>query len=344
MLKKFFINRLNKKYAGKELMFCSRIYEDISFLPFSVHKCCHCNKMPYSPPLIYPAEQKRFEPKRHLKLINKFSSLDYIKNVDKLMKLNQTENSPCKGCTFLQKQIVPKMPYENNITFFTINHFTKCNSNCVYCGIGRKTEDIKFRLLPIIERFIKDKMVSSSCLINWGGGEPTICSEFEDIAAYFHKHNIRQAINSSGIEFSQTILEGLKDGSMSIQISPDSGTEETYKKIKRQNNFNKVWENIKKYAQYPDMLFVKYIFFSWSANEDDVRQFIQKCIDSGVKNIVIDCESNSAANNPRCIFGKITDEILNLAVLMKHLAIENNINYQISYQWREENKQKIEKG
>lgn len=43
------------------------------------------------------------------------------------------------------------------------------------------------------------------------------------------------------------------------------------------------------------------------------------------KNIAIDCETNSA-NNPRSPFGKINEEIIQLAILMKKLAIQNNIN------------------
>lgn len=329
MFRKILIDRLNKKYANKELMFCNRIYNDILFWPFSIHICCHSTKMPYFPPLLYKT------------LIKNFKFNEYIKNIDNIMQQNQKENAVCKGCKFFEKQIVPNFPKEKNITFFTINHFTKCNSNCIYCGIRRKTEDIKYNLLPIIKQMVKNKIINDSCLFNWGGGEPTICSEFEEIANFLHKNKLRQAINSSGIEFSNTILEGLKDGLMSIQISPDAGTEETYKRIKRQNNFNKVWENIEKYAQFPDMLFVKYIFFSWNANENDVKLFIQKCINAKVKNIVIDCESNSV-NNPRSPFGKINNEIVQLAIIMKKLAIQNNINYQISYQWREEDKIKIE--
>lgn len=331
MLRKFLIKSINKKYAGKELMFCEKVYEDISFLPFSVHKCCHCTRMPYSPPLLYK------------KMIKNFSFFSYIRNIDLIMKSNQTNAAACKGCKFLKKQLVPEFPQEKNIKFFTINHFTKCNSNCVYCAIGRKTLDINYKLLPILKKMIKDKMINETCLFNWGGGEPTICSEFEQIADFLHKNNLRQAINSSGIVFSNTILSGLKDGSMSIQISPDSGTEETYKKIKRQNNFYKVWENIKQYAQYPDMLFVKYIFFSLSANEHDIREFIRRCIECGVKNIVIDCESNSASGR-EYPFGTITDETVKLAVLMKNLAIQNNLNYQISYLWSEKHKNIIENG
>ena len=329
MFRKFLTKRFNKKYAGKELFFCPRIYEDITFYSKVAVKCCHHQVLNKMPPIVSQEPSK------------KISFYKYISALDEIMKRNQTRAPECGTCRFLKKQIVPEFKHEKFLTFFTINHFTKCNSNCIYCGIGRKTEDIKYHLLPVIKQMVKDKMFAENCLINWGGGEPTMCSEFEEIADFFHKNNIRQAINSSGIIFSNVIFEGLKNNSMSIQISPDAGTEETYFKIKRQNNFNKVWENIKKYAQYPDMLFVKYIFFSYSANENDIRKFIEKCVECGVKNIVIDCESNSVTS-PRKPFGEITQEIVELAILMKKLAIENNIKYEVSYQWKDEHKKQIE--
>lgn len=329
MFRKFLVNQFNKKYAGKELFFCHRIYEDIIFYPNIALKCCHHQVINKCPPIVSTEPNK------------KITFLKYLKALEMIMDTNQTDKPECGTCRFLKKQIVPEFKHEKFLTFFTINHFTKCNSNCVYCGIRQKTQDIRYHLLPVIKQMVKDKMFNENCLINWGGGEPTMCSEFEEIAEFFHKNKIRQAVNSSGIIFSNTILEGLKDGSMSIQISPDSGTEETYKKIKRQNNFNKVWENIAKYAQYPDVLFVKYIFFSMSANETDVRKFIKKCIECGVKNIVIDCESTSVTS-PVKPFGKITQEIVDLAILMKKLAIENGLKYEVSYQWKDEHKTMIE--
>ena len=329
MFKKFLTNRFNKKYAGKELYFCPRIFEDIIFYPSIVMKCCHNQGINKRPPVVSEKPNK------------KISFLKYIKSLETIMELNQTDKPECGTCRFLKKQIVPEFKHEKFLTFFTINHFSKCNSDCIYCAINKKTEDIKYPLLPTIKQMVKDKMFNENCLINWGGGEPTMCSEFEEIADFFHKNKIRQAINSSGIIFSNTILDGLKDGSMSIQISPDSGTEETYRKIKRQNNFHKVWENIEKYAQHPDMLFVKYIFFSYSADENDIREFIKKCTECGVKHIVIDCESRSATA-PIKPFGEITDEIVNLAILMKKLAIENNIQYEISYQWQDKHRITIE--
>ncbi len=329
MLRDILTEQFNEKYAGQELMFCNKIYEDILFYPDRICKCCHCTRMPYSPPVFYD------------KPVKYFNIADFINKLDKYMSANQTENAPCSGCKFLQKQVVPPLPAKNIIKFFTINHFTKCNSNCVYCFLDDKTIEIKYRLLPILKQMVDLELINSGCLFNWGGGEPTICSEFDDIANFLHKHYLHQAVNSSGIVYSDTILQGLRDNSMSVQISPDAGTEETYYKIKQQNNFEKVWENIKRYALYPDMLYVKYIFFSYSANENDVRCFMERCVDSGVKIVVIDCESNTA-NNPNSQFGNVTDEMLRLALLMKQLAVENNMKYEISYQWKEEHRKFIE--
>ena len=329
MFRKFLTKRFNKKYAGKELYFCPRVYEEIIFYSQRVVKCCHCQVLNKALPLVSMQPSK------------KMTFFRYIKAIERIMDQNQTQNPECGNCRFLKKQIVPEFKSEKFLNFFAINHFTICNSNCIYCGIRYKTENIKYHLLPVIKQMVKDKMLADDCLINWGGGEPTMCLDFEQIAEFFRKNKIRQAVNSSGIIFSNAIFEGLKDNSMSIQISPDAGTEETYRKIKRQNNFNKVWENIKKYAQYPDMLFVKYIFFSCNAYENDVRKFIEKCVESGVKNVVIDCEANSVTGIIKP-FGEITQDIVDLAILMKKLAVENNIKYEVSYQWKDEHKKQIE--
>lgn len=332
MFSKYLLKKLNKRYAGKELMFCEKLYTDLMFLPDNIRTCCFCTKMPYNPPVLFK------------KTIKRFRKISYIFNILRIMKINQSENAVCKGCKFFKKQYVPRFDFEKNLKFITLNHFTDCNSNCVYCIHGNIVNKLKkkpYKILPVMKQLFEKNMINPYCLINWGGGEPTIYSEFISLVKFFREHKIRQAVNSSGIVFIEEILEGMKDSSVSIQISPDAGCKETYRKIKRQNNFDAVWDNIKKYSLYPDMLFVKYVFFSFNANENDVRLFIDKCVSSGVKNIVIDCESESA-NNPEGKFGNITDEIVKLALLMKHLAVENSLNYEISYQWKENDKKYIE--
>ncbi len=333
MWEKIISDKINKEFAGKELMFCEKIYTDIMFSPENIRTCCFSTQMPYNPPVLF---EKVFE---------RFDKAEYFYKIYEFMKKNQGEQAPCKGCRFFKKTVVPEFKAENRLEFIVINHFIKCNCECIYCAysniVNTPAAEKTYRLFPIAEQLIKEKQISPSCLINWGGGEPLLCGEFTELVRLFHEHKIRQAVNSSGVIFSQDVLNGMKDNSMSIQISPDSGDSEQYFKIKKRHYFDVVWENIAKYAQYPDMLFVKYIFFSYTADEKQVRLFIDNCVKAGVKNIVIDCESKSV-NNPECEFGGINADIVNLAVLMKHLAAENNIKYQISYQWKEEHRKFIE--
>ena len=51
---------------------------------------------------------------------------------------------------------------------------------------------------------------------------------------------------------------------------------------------------------------------------------------------------NTEASKLDSPFGSIGEQKIKAAVLMKKLAAENSIEYSISHQWTEENKQKIE--
>lgn len=257
MFKKFLIDKINNDFSGRELMFCEKIYTDIMFMPENIRTCCFSTKMPYNPPVLFNNVGKNF------------SRTKYLINIYNLMKKNQGKKAPCEGCKFFKKQIVPWFHLDERITFLTLNHFTKCNSDCIYCIYGdivNKSTKRPYKMLPILKQMFEKNLISPNCLINWGGGEPTVYEEFPALVEFLRKKGIRQAVNSSGITFSPEVWDGLKDGSVSIQISPDSGSAENYFKIKRRYRFDDVWKNIEKYSAFPDMLFVKYIFFSMTAD------------------------------------------------------------------------------
>ena len=77
MFKKFKIDKFNQKYAGKFLMFCPRIYEDITFYINVIAKCCHCQRTPYSPPILFN------------NIITKFNFDDYLEKLDLYMRSNE---------------------------------------------------------------------------------------------------------------------------------------------------------------------------------------------------------------------------------------------------------------
>lgn len=321
--KKKLIEKFNKKWANRELYFCPSIYGELNLAYSKIRACCMCTMAPFTPPIFYMDKDNNY---------NALNLKEYFRQLDRIMTWNQTEKAVCSGCNFFKKMVVPPIEAEGNIKLLSINNFTICNSDCIYCSCTVKEYDNSYPLIPIFKRFLKYGLINENTLINWGGGEPVICSEFDKCASFFINKKIKQNINSSGIKFSKFILEGMKNDLISVQISPDAGTPETYKAIKRQNGFDKVWENIEKYAKYPDKLVVKYIIFSMNSNENDIRKFIEKCINAKIKKIVIDSEhySSNGENSP---FGKIGEQELNMAILLKKLAIENNIEYSISHQW-----------
>ncbi len=323
-MQKFITNLLtsfiNKKWSGKNIKFCPRIYSNLFFEAKYVRICCHSTKVPYNPPIIYKGE------------ISNFSKIKYIISLILLMLKNETKMSPCNGCRHFEEQVVPTFSLEKNLDFITLNQFKNCNSYCIYCGIDNKSRKEYTPILEVIKRLDDSNLISENVLFNWGGGEPTLCPEFDDILDFLYSKNYRQAVNSSGIIFSEKILEGMKKRLISIQISPDAGTRETYQTIKKQDNFSKVWENIKKYSAYPEELFVKYIVFSMNSDKNEIEKFVEMCKNYDVKNIVVDCEFNSMHGN-QSLFGKISEKEIQAAKLLKKLAEDAGINISISHQW-----------
>ncbi len=330
IIKYYLIWKINKKWSGKEINFCSRIYSDIFFGLNSVSCSCF-SASPYGCPVLYRGD------------MNKFDVISYLKGLDKIMSLNSTGKTLCHQCPFFKKQSVPKLNLANNILNIIINNYLKCNADCIYCVISDKTKGEKYSVLPVIKNFYNDNLIKPKAIVTWGGGEPTMFPDFDETFTFLNKKETYQAINSSGIKFSQTIADELPYGYVSIQVSIDSGTKEMYKKIKKVDAFDKVWDNIKQYSKSPEKVFIKYIIFSLNRHEDEIKEFINKCIWAGVKNIVIDCEMhslNSIKKNE--LFTPIGQNEVDAAILLKKLALVNNINYEITRLWPQKYKNLIE--
>lgn len=206
----------------------------------------------------------------------------------------------CKNCLYLQEN---DWDEENYINHFTFNHFTKCNCNCIYCYTNTDKKAFnsykEYKIYPIIKDMFKQgiiKKMEESCII-FGGGEPTILKDFDKMINLFIKKgskNIR--INSSGIKYSKSIENGLKQGVISLVISTDAGSESTYEKIKQVKCYKKVWENIRKYvkAQKNDnLLKVKFILYP-GVNDtyEEINGWFEKIIENGVKAVCFSVEQD----------------------------------------------------
>lgn len=238
----------------------------------------------------------------------------------------------CNGCIFLEEK---EWNDEDYIDFLQFNYWIQCNSKCTYCyevQHRKKFEKIKpYNTVPIIKEMIEKNILRPGGEVSFGGGEPTIAPEFEDLIKLLTENGFtNMRIHSSGIKYSPAIAEAIKKGVLNIVISIDAGCDKTYKKIKNVNCYKKVLENMKKYAAANThghgLMTSKYIIIP---NINDNRKEIDMWLDSvqqtGTRWIAIDIEDVWYKINR----ATISDYYLGLINYIIEKAEENDIRYEL---------------
>jgi MoaA/NifB/PqqE/SkfB family radical SAM enzyme len=140
-----------------------------------------------------------------------------------------------------------------------------------------------------IESLFNEGQVNENCTFCWGGGESTILPEFNDLTRLICDRGHPQVLNTNGTVFSEAWAYVVsKDERTYFNISVDSGTAETYLKVKGVDRFDQVWENIKEYlaaAKHKCCFRVKYIVMAGNREHIELENFIEKCLDAGVQAI-----------------------------------------------------------
>jgi len=203
----------------------------------------------------------------------------------------------CKGCFFLKERMWDDEDY---IDYMVFNHWTRCNCKCNYCFTSENfTEFAKrpnYNMYEQIKELVRRGQVRPGGEIGFGGGEPAILDEFEPMVNLLidaGMDNIR--VHSSGIKYSPAMERGIEKGVLSVVVSVDSGTPETYLKIKNVNSFDKVWQNIRKYAsaqtENKGLARTKYIIIpGFNDTQEELQKWFDLTVDAGVRWIILDLE------------------------------------------------------
>lgn len=208
----------------------------------------------------------------------------------------------CEGCfNLVHRGWEDTAPYINYIHF---NHWTHCNSDCIYCYTSWDKKNYQrrphYKVLPMIKELFKKKLFKPGGEITFAGGEPTILNEFEELVNFMLKNGAeRITVHSSGIKFSKAIEKGIKEKKLSVCLSADAGTRETFKKVKRVDKFEKFWENAKKYSQaqnnLDEKIYVETKFIlipEVNTNKEEIDKWLEKTVEVGIKTIVVDIEND----------------------------------------------------
>ena len=172
-----------------------------------------------------------------------------LRSKRRMTALNQDKSYPqCANCTRLTRQEWP--PQEHLFDRLLFAHFRHCNIACRYCSIASRTADTRppYRLLPALEHLFRHGLMAHRGQIHWGGGEPTVLREFEDVMAFLADYSHQHIIYTNCVIHSPRIEELLTRRSATLTCSVDSGSREVYLAIKQRDYSDRVWANIRRYA------------------------------------------------------------------------------------------------
>lgn len=215
----------------------------------------------------------------------------------------------CKDCYMLKEDTENTIdkPFSKELDTLFLSNWLHCNCGCIYCCNRRFTKlritpTIKksdyYDLLPIIKELCENGYIGKNTQITTVGGEPTVWDEFDEVIAELANYTKKQIrFLSSGIIFSETIYNLLKEDRADLGFSLDCGSPEMYRKIKRIDAFNKVVENITKYASANPLnkqaIHIKYIMVrGLNDNIEEVKNFINIAKQTGVKKIFFGLDYN----------------------------------------------------
>lgn len=228
----------------------------------------------------------------------------------------------CKGCPSILE--TDELSDDLSLKFVDVNSFVNCNSQCVYCDCWSIKGFKETSLLPRFQELFDKKLLKNSDYgyIQFAGGEPALMLDFEKIVNLCISNGIEHYIvNSNGIKFSEGIEKLLQKTTANLFVSIDSGTSETYQKIKRVLCFDRVVENLTRYAKAQtkkSCVWSKYIIIpDYNDNEEELLKWYDLTLSMGIRAVVLDVEREWFKNHDRKITPNMEKMIATIQKLCK---------------------------
>lgn len=236
----------------------------------------------------------------------------YINNRKHYINLMKNKCIPeqCSKCSYIEYNEWDDNP---KIKYISIANETKCNCDCIYCTFSKDKKFFQqytsFDVFPLLCNLKENDLLAKDLTLNVVGGECTIYTEdkLNNIVNFVLSNNFFVHFFSSGIKYSEKIAKVLHAGLATICISLDSGTKETFKKIKQTDKFQKVIENISIYSakttKNPHNMNMGYVILKYiiipniNDNIFEIEAFMQKAKETNCSWIRISLEYEWWNNN-----------------------------------------------
>ncbi len=214
---------------------------------------------------------------------------------------------PCNGCPHLEFKEWEGSPIEKGIDYLSLEYHSVCNMRCSYCcDTYFGGEQASYSVIKLINEFIEKGLLTNTNYLVWGGGEPTLDRNFNEILDSILAMNIGPKIRmiSNSTNYSEKIKKGIDEDKVFLVTSIDAGTDEVFRKIRGLNGLERVLFNLKKYSKdKPQNIIIKYIIKDDNSNFDELDKFVEQIIDKGLTscNFQLSCDFKEEDCNPKIL-------------------------------------------
>lgn len=215
----------------------------------------------------------------------------------------------CKNCTWIVEREWPKR--KKALNYILINVWVKCNLFCVYCknhDNGKPSEvelnTQEYDILPVLVDMHSKGMIDENTRFDIAGGEACLDKNFNNLLDFLITIGVKNInINSNCTIFSQSIVNGVEKGIISVTTSIDSGTPKMFNYIKKANLWEKVWKNIEKYSlsikkENKNFINTKYIILpDINDKKSQIFNFVLKSKLAGVSKVLLNIDMHWLSAN-----------------------------------------------
>lgn len=199
--------------------------------------------------------------------------------------IREGRSSPCDGCEYLKPGWYPAERQLTSLQISDSNEHSYCNFNCTYCFAPARnkppvecTEEVDEQLDVL--RHVSDTLVGKTLELQFSTGELTVHPHREEFLELFQ--NYRTTLFTNAGIYHEKIAELMSQGLLSLVTSMDSGTAETFHKIKNVDCYEQVCDNLLRYASTGGCIVLKYIMLpGLNDNDADADGFIDLAVRLG---------------------------------------------------------------
>ena len=252
---------------------------------------------------------------------------NFLKMKQTIIELNQTDETPCKGCELLQYRVWES---KNEIERLNFSTHSYCQFSCIYCDLqkgtaGNKNKEEHYDCIEIARELKRRSMLSEKLVVECSPGEITIHPRRQEFYDFIEKNAFSTVFASNAGVFDERLACLMQKKKCDLLVSIDSGTTETFKKVRGIDLFYKVRDNLKKYREYSSNILLKYIILSENCQKKDLDGFIELCKEIKPAQMILAGDYHKSEGVALNI--TVEEDIVEAATYLCKRAIEEHISF-----------------